>query len=125
MKDTGTQDIHTRLMQRYKPVPQLWFWMLLIGSLVISIVSAELYKDQLQLPWSGVLLGFAIATIFALPFGVVFTFLYLHDVKGLALDDTARNFFDAASGEFLALIIFYVIIVRHLFSDIFMQSIVS
>ena len=71
MKDAGTQDIHTRLMQRYKPVPQLWFWMLLIGSLVISIVSAELYEDQLQLPWWGVLLGFAIATIFALPFGVL------------------------------------------------------
>jgi hypothetical protein len=30
---------------------------------------------------------------------VVFTFLYLPDVKGLALDDTARNFFDAASGD--------------------------
>lgn len=49
---------------------------------------------------------FALA-MFAAPvlLSVVFTFLYLPDVKGLALDDTARNFFDAASGEFLALII--------------------
>ena len=41
--------------------------------------------------------------MFAAPvlLSVVFTFLYLPDVKGLALDDTARNFFDAASGEFL------------------------
>jgi len=30
---------------------------------------------------------------------VIFTFLYLPDVQGLAFDDTARNFFDAASGD--------------------------
>jgi ABC-type transporter Mla subunit MlaD len=48
------------------------------------------------------------SAMFAAPvlLSVMFTFLYLPDVKGLALDDTARNFFDAASGEFLALIIF-------------------
>ncbi|KAG0558838.1 hypothetical protein KC19_10G058400 [Ceratodon purpureus] len=43
---------------------------------------------------------FALA-MFAAPvmLSVVFTFLYLPDVNGLALDDTARNFFDAASGD--------------------------
>lgn len=42
--------------------------------------------------------------MFAAPvlLSVVFTFLYLPDVKGLAFDDTARNFFDAASGGFRA-----------------------
>lgn len=30
---------------------------------------------------------------------VIFTFLYLPDVQGLAFDDTARNFYDAASGQ--------------------------
>jgi len=43
--------------------------------------------------------------MFAAPvlLSVVFTFLYLPDVQGLAFDDTARNFFDAASGEFRVL----------------------
>lgn len=64
--------------------------------------------------------------MFAAPvlLSVVFTFLYLPDVKGLAFDDTARNFFDAASGEFLAFSIInfaslaflkYVLIVVHAF----------
>lgn len=70
MKDK-TQDIHTRLMERYKPVPHWWFFALLIVALVLSTVGAEVFKDQLQLPWWGVLMGFAIATFFALPFGVL------------------------------------------------------
>lgn len=65
------QDIHTRLMQSYKPVPHWWFWVLLVVTLGMSMVGAEVYKDQLQLPWWGVLMGFAEATLFALPFGVL------------------------------------------------------
>ncbi|KAG0591869.1 hypothetical protein KC19_1G207800 [Ceratodon purpureus] len=71
IRERTAQDIHTRLMQRYKPVPQLWFWILLMVSLALSVVGAEVYKEQLQLPWWGVLMGFAIATVFALPFGVL------------------------------------------------------
>lgn len=68
--------------------------------------------------------------MFAAPvlLSVVFTFLYLPDVKGLAFDDTARNFFDAASGEFRALGVTsfaslvplkYVLIVVHSFLGFF------
>lgn len=48
-----------------------WFWMLLVVSLVLSITGAEVYHDQLQLPWRWVLMGFAIDTVFALPLGVL------------------------------------------------------
>lgn len=45
--------------------------MLLVVSLVLSITGAEVYHDQLQLPWRRVLMGFAIDTVFALPLGVL------------------------------------------------------
>lgn len=64
-------DIHRQLMKSYKPIPQYWFWLLLVISLVLAIVSTVVYNSQLQLPWWGVLLGCAIATVFTLPFGVL------------------------------------------------------
>ncbi|CAK9222815.1 unnamed protein product [Sphagnum troendelagicum] len=64
-------DVHKRLMEAYAPVPQQWFVILLIGCLILAIVGAEGYKEQLQLPWWGVLLGCIIAIMFTLPFGVL------------------------------------------------------
>ncbi len=64
-------DVHTRLMEAYAPVPQQWFLILLIGCLILAIVGAEGYKEQLQLPWWGVLMGCIIAIMFTLPFGVL------------------------------------------------------
>lgn len=64
-------DVHTRLMEAYAPVPQQWFAILLIGCLILAIVGAEGYKEQLQLPWWGVLMGCIIAIMFTLPFGVL------------------------------------------------------
>ncbi|CAH8304862.1 unnamed protein product [Eruca vesicaria subsp. sativa] len=64
-------DVHTRLMQRYKQVPERWFWCTLAINIGVTIFSCEYYKDQLQLPWWGVLLACAIAIIFTLPIGVL------------------------------------------------------
>ncbi|XXG76130.1 hypothetical protein AAC387_Pa08g0551 [Persea americana] len=64
-------DVHSRLMQKYKQVPEWWFQVILIGTIVLSIFACEYYKDQLQLPWWGVLLACAVALVFTLPIGVI------------------------------------------------------
>ncbi|XP_034675656.1 oligopeptide transporter 7 isoform X1 [Vitis riparia] len=69
-KDKG-MDIHTRLMTRYKQVPEWWFWSILVANIAFTIFACQYYNDQLQLPWWGVLLACAIAIVFTLPIGII------------------------------------------------------
>ncbi|XP_020585185.1 oligopeptide transporter 7-like [Phalaenopsis equestris] len=64
-------DVHTRLMRRYKQVPEWWFICMLVINITLTIFVCEYYSDQLQLPWWGVLLACAIAMFFTLPIGVI------------------------------------------------------
>lgn len=64
-------DIHTKLMKRYKQVPEWWFISILIASVAITMFTCEYYIEQLQLPWWGVLLACALAIFFTLPIGIV------------------------------------------------------
>ncbi|CAN6860211.1 unnamed protein product [Brassica oleracea] len=64
-------DIHTRLMRRYKEVPEWWFWCILAMNISVTIFACEYYIDQLQLPWWGVLLACTVAIIFTLPIGIL------------------------------------------------------
>ncbi|XP_042479614.1 oligopeptide transporter 7-like isoform X2 [Macadamia integrifolia] len=66
-----TMDIHTRLMTRYKQVPELWFVIILIANIAVTIFACEYYNDQLQLPWWGVLLACGLAFFFTLPIGII------------------------------------------------------
>ncbi|XP_023520695.1 oligopeptide transporter 3-like [Cucurbita pepo subsp. pepo] len=64
-------DIHAKLMQNYKQVPEWWFLVLLFGSTVISLLMSIVWKDIVQLPWWGMLFAFAMAWIVTLPIGVI------------------------------------------------------
>ncbi|KAH7864571.1 hypothetical protein Vadar_031133 [Vaccinium darrowii] len=64
-------DIHTRLMSKYKQVPEWWFWLILVVNIAATITACEYYNDQLQLPWWGVILACAIAIVFTLPIGII------------------------------------------------------
>ncbi|KAG6583724.1 Oligopeptide transporter 3, partial [Cucurbita argyrosperma subsp. sororia] len=64
-------DIHAKLMQNYKQVPEWWFLILLFGSIVISLLMSIVWKDIVQLPWWGMLFAFAMAWIVTLPIGVI------------------------------------------------------
>lgn len=64
-------DIHTKLMRRYKQVPEWWFICILIGNIGATIYACEYYNEQLQLPWWGVILACAIAIVFTLPIGII------------------------------------------------------
>ncbi|XP_022737075.1 oligopeptide transporter 7 [Durio zibethinus] len=64
-------DIHTRLMRKYRQVPEWWFVCILLVNAAATIFACEYYNDQLQLPWWGVLLACGIAIVFTLPIGII------------------------------------------------------
>ncbi|XP_042011367.1 oligopeptide transporter 7-like [Salvia splendens] len=65
------KDIHTKLMSKYRQVPEWWFWCILVGNVMLTIFACEYYNEQLQLPWWGVVLACAIAIFFTLPIGII------------------------------------------------------
>lgn len=64
-------DIHAKLMAQYKEAPEWWFWVMLVVTILIAIFACEHYKEQLQLPWWGVLLASFGAFAFTLPIGII------------------------------------------------------
>ncbi|KAK6162222.1 hypothetical protein DH2020_002063 [Rehmannia glutinosa] len=64
-------DIHTKLMSKYRQVPEWWFWCILAANIALTVFACEYYKDQLQLPWWGVILACVIAIFFTLPIGII------------------------------------------------------
>ncbi|KAJ4716021.1 Oligopeptide transporter like [Melia azedarach] len=65
------EDIHTRLMRRYKDIPPWWFYLMLAATLAISLVLCIFLKDQVQMPWWGLLFAAAMAFIFTLPISII------------------------------------------------------
>lgn len=63
-------DICARLMKN-KEVPDWWFLILLAGSVVLSLLMSFVWKEEVQLPWWGMLFAFAFAWIITLPIGVI------------------------------------------------------
>ncbi|CAN1226886.1 Oligopeptide transporter 7, partial [Linum perenne] len=64
-------DVHTKLMRKYKQVPEWWFLSMLVLNIAATVFICEFYKDQLQLPWWGVLLACGLAFFFTLPVGII------------------------------------------------------
>ncbi|XVF15935.1 hypothetical protein REPUB_Repub09cG0198700 [Reevesia pubescens] len=64
-------DVHTKLMRKYKQVPEWWFMCILVVNIAATIFVCEYYIDQLQLPWWGILLACGLALFFTLPVGVI------------------------------------------------------
>ncbi|XP_057975207.1 oligopeptide transporter 7-like [Malania oleifera] len=64
-------DVHMELMKKYSQVPQWWFMCILLVNIMATIFMCEYYKDQLQLPWWGILLACGLAMFFTLPVGVI------------------------------------------------------
>ncbi|XP_057977869.1 oligopeptide transporter 4-like [Malania oleifera] len=67
----GKEDIHTRLMRKYKDIPSWWFYILLGVTLAVSLVLCIFMKDQVQMPWWGLLFACAMAFIFTLPISII------------------------------------------------------
>ncbi|KAK9103938.1 hypothetical protein Sjap_021192 [Stephania japonica] len=65
------KDIHTRLMEKYSKVPQWWFLVILAVNATLALLAVFAYKEQVQLPWWGLLLALAIGIIYILPIGIL------------------------------------------------------
>lgn len=64
-------DVHSKLMQNYKQVPEWWFLSILAINIACTLLICHYYVDQLQLLWWGVLLACGLAFLFTLPVGVI------------------------------------------------------
>uniref|UniRef100_A0A2C9U1Q6 Uncharacterized protein n=1 Tax=Manihot esculenta TaxID=3983 RepID=A0A2C9U1Q6_MANES len=67
----GKEDIHTRLMKKYKGIPNWWFYLTLLFSLVLSLFLCIFMKDQIQMPWWGLIFAVGIALTFTLPISII------------------------------------------------------
>jgi OPT family oligopeptide transporter len=62
-------DIHSRLMQAYPEVPQLWYATLGLVSLVLLVITVEIFPTQFPI-W-GLFLALFLATFLAVPIGML------------------------------------------------------
>ncbi|KAG8632780.1 oligopeptide transporter 2 [Manihot esculenta] len=67
----GKEDIHTRLVKKYKGIPNWWFYLTLLFSLVLSLFLCIFMKDQIQMPWWGLIFAVGIALTFTLPISII------------------------------------------------------
>ena len=68
---SGKEDIHTRLMRKYKDIPNWWFYVMLAVSLILSLALCIFMKDEIQMPWWGLIFAAGLALIFTLPVSVI------------------------------------------------------
>ncbi|XP_068657023.1 oligopeptide transporter 4-like [Aristolochia californica] len=67
----GKMDIHSRLMKRYKDIPGWWFYLLLLVTVAVSLCLCIFMRDQVQLPWWGLLVACVLAFFFTLPIAII------------------------------------------------------
>ncbi|KAG9259221.1 OPT oligopeptide transporter protein-domain-containing protein [Emericellopsis atlantica] len=63
------EDIHCRLMKRYRDVPMTWYLLTFVSMAAIGMFIVEYYP--VHLPWYGLLLSLAIGAIFFIPNGII------------------------------------------------------
>jgi len=66
---TGYNDLHNRLMRTYPEVPEWWFGLVLLVSLVLGIIMVEIYDTQFPI-W-GFVVCIGLAFVFVIPAGMI------------------------------------------------------
>ncbi|KAK1432295.1 hypothetical protein QVD17_09190 [Tagetes erecta] len=67
----GKIDIHTKLMRKYKDIPSWWFHFIVVASFILSLVLCTFMRDQIQMPWWGLILACVMASGFTLPISII------------------------------------------------------
>ncbi|KAJ5667917.1 uncharacterized protein N7477_006487 [Penicillium maclennaniae] len=65
----GVEDVHCRLMRRYKDAPLTWYLIVLVTMLAIATYTVEHYP--VHLPWYGLFLALSITSVFFIPVGII------------------------------------------------------
>ena len=64
-------DVHGCLMRHYKEVLEWWFLILLVRSMEFSLVLSFVCRDEVQIPWWGMIMACALSWFLMLPIGVI------------------------------------------------------
>lgn len=64
-------DVHTRLMKNYKDIPSWWFHVLLAVTLLVSLSLTIFMKEDIQMPYWGLLFAAFLAFMFTLPISII------------------------------------------------------
>ncbi|XP_021283884.1 oligopeptide transporter 2-like isoform X2 [Herrania umbratica] len=67
----GKEDIHTKLMKKYKNIPNWWFHLMLVLTLLLSLVMCIFLKHEIQMPWWGLIFAAGLALAFTLPISII------------------------------------------------------
>ena len=67
--DPSLDDVHARMMRKYKPVPQWWFLMILVPCIALCFVT--IYVWPVKLPWWAMIVALLISAAFFIPIGIV------------------------------------------------------
>ena len=67
--DRNALDVHNRLMKSYKEVPEWWYMITLVISVIIGMVGIGVYPTNTT-PWV-VLYGIALCLVFVVPIGII------------------------------------------------------
>ncbi|KAI0012951.1 OPT-domain-containing protein [Xylariaceae sp. FL0662B] len=63
------EDVHNRLMKRYKDAPITWYLLTFISMTAVGIFTVEYYP--VHLPWYGLVLALGICAVLFIPIGIV------------------------------------------------------
>ncbi|KXX76334.1 Glutathione transporter 1 [Madurella mycetomatis] len=85
------EDVHNRLMRRYKDAPMLWYWLTFSSMTAIGIFVVEYYP--IHLPWYGLLLALAICSVLFIPIGIIMAVTNQHSSIYLICQLTAGIIF--------------------------------
>jgi len=58
-------------MKKYKPIPNWWFHVTLLVSFVLALILCTVMKDQVQMPWWGLIFAAGLALTFTLPISII------------------------------------------------------
>jgi len=64
------EDIHFKLMKRYKEVPDWWYWAVIVVCTVFGIVAVEVYDEQLPI-WA-LFIAILLPLLYVIPGGLVY-----------------------------------------------------
>ncbi|KAL1925151.1 uncharacterized protein VTP21DRAFT_34 [Calcarisporiella thermophila] len=66
---SADDDIHARLMDRYKEVPDWWYFILFLVAFALSMVTITQWKSDM--PWWTLLVAIVLAVIWVIPMGIL------------------------------------------------------
>ena len=58
-------------MKKYEDIPSWWFHLLLTGSVLVSLALCIFLKDEVQMPWWGLIFAAGLAFVFTLPISII------------------------------------------------------